>query len=75
LGPELFVIALPGADATAASRAANRISAVIGCTAFAAEPDQKPFVAEFEIAAVELAPGEPIQAAVTRARQARVSGG
>ena len=58
LGPELFALALPATSYSAARMAAERISAVIGCTAFEAGPDRQPFVTEFDIGVAEVSPGE-----------------
>ncbi|MBV9996208.1 MAG: diguanylate cyclase [Caulobacteraceae bacterium] len=58
LGPEIFALALPGTRAAAASLAAERIAAVIACTAFEAGPNRPPFVAEFDIGVAEVGPME-----------------
>ncbi|ADL01086.1 diguanylate cyclase domain-containing protein [Brevundimonas subvibrioides] len=67
LAPEVFALALPATPAAAARLAAERIAAVIGCTAFDAGPDRSPFVADFHIGAAELMPGESAAAVLERA--------
>ncbi|MDI6624989.1 MAG: GGDEF domain-containing protein, partial [Brevundimonas sp.] len=47
--------------------AADRIAAVIGCTAFDAGPDRAPFVVEFEVGVAEVAPGESPATVLERA--------
>jgi two-component system cell cycle response regulator PopA len=54
LAPEVFALALPATDAHAARAAAERIAAVIGCTAFDAGDDRPPFVCEFDIGVAEV---------------------
>jgi two-component system cell cycle response regulator PopA len=58
LGPEVFALALPATAGMAGRLTAERIAAVIGCTAFEAGPDRQPFVAEFDIGVAEVTPGE-----------------
>jgi len=67
LGPELFALALPSTSQHAARAAAERISAVIGCTAFDAGDSRPPFVVEFDIGVAELEPGENAAKALERA--------
>lgn len=67
LGPELFALALPGTSQAASRPAADRIAAVIGCTAFDAGPQRKPFVVEFDIGVAELVAGETAVHALERA--------
>jgi two-component system, cell cycle response regulator PopA len=67
IGPEVFGLALPNAREDAALSAAQRIAAVIACTAFQAGEGQRPFTVEFEVGAAELAAGEPIGRALERA--------
>jgi two-component system, cell cycle response regulator PopA len=67
LAPEVFGLALPGADTQAAISASERIAAVIACTAFQAGVDQRPFTVEFEIGAAEVRPGEAASRALERA--------
>lgn len=58
LSPEVFALALPATRAQTGRLAAERIAAVIGCTAFDAGPDQAPFVIGFDIGVAEIQPGE-----------------
>jgi len=58
LAPEVFALALPSTPLAAAKTAAERITAVIGCTAFDAGDGKSPFVADFEIGVAELEDGE-----------------
>jgi two-component system, cell cycle response regulator PopA len=58
LGPEVFALALPATSGAAAKLTAERIAAVIGCTAFEAGADRAPFVAEFDIGVAEVRAGE-----------------
>ncbi len=67
IAPEIFGLALPGAAAVAALSAAERIAAVIACTAFQAGQGQRPFTVDFEVGAAELLPGESAGRALERA--------
>jgi two-component system cell cycle response regulator PopA len=67
LGPEVFALALPSTPLGAARSAADRITAVIGCTAFDAGDGKAPFVADFEIGVAEVGPGETAGRAIERA--------
>jgi two-component system cell cycle response regulator PopA len=67
LGPETFALALPATPLAAARAAAERISAVIGCTAFDAGEGRPPFVVEFDIGVAEVEPGETAGRALERA--------
>jgi two-component system cell cycle response regulator PopA len=58
LAPEVFALALPSTPLAAARTAAERITAVIGCTAFDAGDGKSPFVADFEIGVAELEEGD-----------------
>ncbi len=69
LAPEVFALALPATPGPAARLAAERIAAVIGCTAFDAGPDRSPFVAEFDIGSAEVNPGESVATVLERASQ------
>jgi two-component system cell cycle response regulator PopA len=77
LGPEVFALALPGTSLPAARLTAERIAAVIGCTAFEAGPEKQPFVAEFDIGAAEVRAGESaakaLEAAAAQASQRQAS--
>ncbi|KPF74393.1 hypothetical protein IP78_14300, partial [Brevundimonas sp. AAP58] len=57
----------PATPGPAARLAAERIAAVIGCTAFDAGPDRSPFVVEFRVGVAELMPGESAAAVLERA--------
>ena len=67
LGPELFALVLPATGAVAARLAAERISAVIACTAFDAGKDRSPFVVEFDVGVAEMQEGETPAAVLERA--------
>lgn len=73
LAPEVFALALPATNQNAARAAAERIAAVIGCTAFDAGDDRPPFVCEFDIGVAQIEAGEgPVKAlerAAARAHQ------
>ncbi|MGA0607203.1 diguanylate cyclase domain-containing protein [Phenylobacterium sp. VNQ135] len=70
LGPEVFALALPATPLHAAQAAGQRISAVIGCTAFEAGEGAKPFVAEFDMGAAEVTSPEAVAHALERAAAA-----
>jgi two-component system cell cycle response regulator PopA len=67
LASDVFALALPGAHEAAAKVAAERIAAVIACTAFDAGENQTPFTVGFDIGAAEVAPGESAAQALERA--------
>ena len=67
LAPEVFALALPATPGPSARLAAERIAAVIGCTAFDAGPDRSPFVVEFRVGMAELMTGESAAAVLERA--------
>jgi two-component system cell cycle response regulator PopA len=67
LAPEVFALALPATAQNAARAAADRIAAVIGCTAFEAGEGRPPFVAEFDIGVAQLGEGESAASALERA--------
>ncbi|AYG95934.1 diguanylate cyclase [Brevundimonas naejangsanensis] len=54
LSPETFALALPATDHAAARTTAERIAAVIACTAFDAGRDRSPFVVELDVGVAEL---------------------
>jgi two-component system cell cycle response regulator PopA len=54
LSPEVFALALPATPRLAAHAAGERITAVIGCTAFEAGEGRAPFVVEFDIGVAEV---------------------
>ena len=67
LGPEVFALAFPATPGHAARAAAERIAAVIACTAFDAGPGNPPFVVEFDIGVAAVEPGETPAQALERA--------
>lgn len=67
LGPELFALVLPATGSAAARQAAERISAVIACTAFDAGKDRSPFVVEFDVGVAEMQDGETPATVLERA--------
>lgn len=67
LGPEVFALALPATPHTAALAAAERIAAVIACTAFEAGDSRPPFVVEFDIGVAQVEDGESAARALERA--------
>lgn len=54
LSSEVFALALPATDLEAARVTAERIAAVIACTAFDAGTDRSPFVVELDVGVAEL---------------------
>ncbi len=66
IAPEVFALALP-APAGAARSAAERIAAVIACTAFSAGDDQPAFTVDFEIGVAEFRSDEGVARALERA--------
>ena len=77
LGPEVFALALPATAAAAGRLTAERIGAVIACTAFEAGEGRPPFVVEFDIGVCEVAPGESaaraLEVAAERAMERQAS--
>ncbi len=67
LGPDVFALALPAADEAAARSAAQRIAAVIACTAFESEEGEAPFTVDFDVGAAEVRRDETPAAALERA--------
>jgi two-component system cell cycle response regulator PopA len=67
LAPEVFALALPATPGGAGKLAAERIAAVVGCTAFDAGPDRSPFVVEFDLGCAEVGPGESPASVLERA--------
>ena len=67
LGPDVFALALPAAGAAAGRAAAERIAAVIACTAFDAGEGRTPFTVEFTVGVSEVEPGESAAHALERA--------
>lgn len=70
LSSEVFALALPATPEAAARVAAERITAVIGCTAFDAGAGRSPFVVGFDIGVAEARPGESPAALLDRASAA-----
>jgi two-component system, cell cycle response regulator PopA len=70
LGPEVFALALPATPQAAALLAAERIVAVIGCTAFEAGDGRPPFVVDFDIGVAQVRPDETAARALERAAAA-----
>ena len=77
LSQDSFAIMMPATSVRAARQAAERIAAVIACTAFEAGEDRSPFVFDFDIGVAEMTEGEgPIQLlerAVSDARQSEAA--
>jgi two-component system cell cycle response regulator PopA len=77
LAPEVFALALPATPQGAARAAGERISAVIGCTAFDAGNDKTPFVIDFDIGVAEVrsaeTAGHALEEAAARALARRAS--
>lgn len=69
LSPEVFALALPATPEGAARIVAERISAVIGCTAFEAGTGKSPFVVEFDVGVAQILDNEPAAEALSRAAQ------
>ena len=67
LAPDVFALAFPAAGQEAARIAAERIGAVIACTAFDAGEGRTPFTVGFDIGVAELEPGETAAHALERA--------
>jgi two-component system cell cycle response regulator PopA len=67
LAPEVFALALPAAGASVGRIAAERIAAVIACTAFESGGDKPPFTVEFDLGVAELEPGETAARTLERA--------
>jgi two-component system, cell cycle response regulator PopA len=67
IAPEVFALALPATALHEGQAAAERIAAVIACTAFDAGADRPAFVAEFTIGVAQLETGESAASALERA--------
>lgn len=67
LSPGVFALALPATRGAPGRIAADRIAAVIGCTAFDAGPDKPPFVVEFEVGVAEMSASDTAATALERA--------
>ena len=70
IAPYVYALALPGASETAAYAAAERIAAVIACTAFQTAEGQPPFTVAFDIGAAEVRPTDGAARALERAAMA-----
>src|SRR5207237_1274552 len=66
LSNDIFALALPATSQAAARAVGERISAVIGCTAFDSGTGKAPFVVEFEVGAAQILEGEPAAVALMR---------
>lgn len=71
LSPEIFALALPATGHEAARVTAERIAAVIACTAFDAGPDRSPFVVELGVGVAEMTDDETPAALLQRASVSR----
>jgi len=67
LSDEVFALALPATDAAEARLVAERIAAVLGCTAFDAGPGARPFTVAFDVGVAQRTPGEAPGALLERA--------
>lgn len=67
LSNDVFALALPATQLEQARNVAERISAVIGCTAFNAGNGKPPYVVEFDVGAAQIMEGEPAAHALMRA--------
>ena len=67
LSPDLFALLMPHATRPAAPAAAERIAAVIACTAFDAGRERGPFTIDLDVGVATLRPGEHAAAALERA--------
>ncbi|ESQ75470.1 diguanylate cyclase, partial [Asticcacaulis sp. AC402] len=70
LSNDVFALALPATTLNSARNVAERISAVIGCTAFDSGQGRPPFVVEFDVGAAEMREGEPAGDVLMRAAAA-----
>jgi len=69
LAPGLFALALPATDINAAKLAAQRLMAVIGCTAFEAELGKPPLVVDFDMGLAQLGHDEQASTCLMRAAE------
>jgi two-component system cell cycle response regulator PopA len=70
LGPEVFALALPATNPAQARAAAERIAAVIACTAFDAGEGRRPFTIEFDIGVSGVSDGDGAGQALEQAAAA-----
>jgi two-component system, cell cycle response regulator PopA len=73
LASDVFALALPAATAAAGRITAERIAAVIACTAFEADDETPPFAVDFDIGVAQLEPGESAAHALERAANGALS--
>ena len=67
LSNDVFALALPATQLESARNVGERISAVIGCTAFDSGGGKPPYVVEFDVGVAQMLEGEPAGLALTRA--------
>ncbi len=67
LSNDVFALALPATPREAALNVAERIAAVIGCTAFDSGAGKAPYVVEFDVGVAQIQKGEAAANALTRA--------
>ncbi len=67
LSNDVFALALPATQLESARNVGERISAVIGCTAFDSGGGKPPYVVEFDVGVAQMLEGEPAGVALTRA--------
>lgn len=70
LSNDVFALALPATSLQSARNVGERISAVIGCTAFDSGHGRPPFVVEFDVGTAEMRDGEPAADVLMRAADA-----
>lgn len=73
LASDVFALALPAATAAAGRVTAERIAAVIACTAFEADDDNAPFTVDFDIGVAQVEHGESAASALERAAMGALS--
>ncbi len=73
LASDVFALALPAATAAAGRVTAERIAAVIACTAFEADEENPPFTVDFDIGVAQLEHGESAASALERAARGALS--
>ena len=67
LSNDVFALALPATSLASARNVGERISAVIGCTAFDSGHGRPPFVVEFDVGTAQMRDGEAAADALMRA--------
>lgn len=73
LASDVFALALPAATLAAGRVAAERVAAVIACTAFDAGEEQPAFTVDFDIGVAQLEPGESAAQTLERAAHSALS--